>query len=313
MRRPAAPALSIALVLTLFVTPAQAQIPDAAPVVAAERAFAADAPSLGIAGSFNKWSTPDAIVIGGGRVQRVVDAYPDRPRPADEPLLEWWPNFAGIARSGDMGFTTGGVALGGQRTGQYFTIWKRQPDGAWKWVYDGGSGASAADVPGPDSEPVILPVGPELMEAAGQVEPSSGASRSDRAMAAVKSAEAALAEAAAVDQKAAHLRVMADNGRLYVAPRPPAIGRDAFEAALSGWPATFRFGPTEGGGASDYGDLVWTYGSADWTRDGQQRTGHYVRLWQRQEAGWRIVLAQLVPAPPPPPTPPSPPPSPAGG
>ena len=50
----------------LAVSPALAQEPDAEPVVAAERAFAADAPSLGIAGSFNKWSTPDAIVIGGG-------------------------------------------------------------------------------------------------------------------------------------------------------------------------------------------------------------------------------------------------------
>ena len=288
-----------ALPLTLVAVPAFAQTPDAAPVVAAERAFAADAPSLGIAGSFNKWSTPDAVVIGGGEVQRVGDAYPDRPRPADEPLLEWWPNFAGVARSGDLGFTTGGVALGGQRTGHYFTVWKRQSDGSWKWVYDGGSGASAADAPGPDSEPEILPIGPQLLEVRRAGQPPDPRPRSDRAMAAVKAQEEALAQAAAVDQAAAHLAVLADNGRLYVAPRPPAIGREAFGAALTGWPATFRFGPTEGGGASDYGDLVWTYGEAAWSHDGQARAGHYVRLWQRQEGGWKIVLAQLIPAPPP--------------
>ena len=301
----------LALPLTLLAAaPVAAQTPDAAAVVAAERAFAADAPSMGIAGSFNKWSTPDAILIGGGQVLRVAEAYPDGPRPADEPLVEWWPNFAGVSRSGDMGFTTGGVQLGGRRTGHYFTVWKRQPDGSWKWVYDGGSGASAADAPGPETEPVILPVGPELLEVAyadGSTDPRP---RSERAMNAVREQEAALAAAAAMDQKAAHLRAMADNGRLYVAPRPPAIGRAAFEEALSGWPATFRFGPTEGGGASDYGDLAWTYGPAAWTRDGQARTGHYVRMWQRQEGGWKIVLAQLIPAPPPPP---SPPPPPAGG
>lgn len=84
--------------------PAVAQSPDAAPVVAAERAFAADAPSMGIAGSFNKWATLDAIIIAGGRAQRVGEAYPDGPRPADEPLLEWWPNFAGVAQSGELGF-----------------------------------------------------------------------------------------------------------------------------------------------------------------------------------------------------------------
>lgn len=282
----------------LIAPPVLAQVPDAAPVVAAERAFAADAPSMGIAGSFNKWSVPEAIVIGGGQAQRIGEAYPDGPRPAGEPLLEWWPNFAGISRSGDFGFTTGGVALNGQRTGHYFTIWKRQPDGSWKWIYDGGSGASAADVPGPDSEPVILPPGPELLRVVREGVPDDGPSASEWAMTEVREQETALARDAASDQKAAHLRFMADNGRLYVAPQPPAIGREAFPGALDGWPATFAFGPMEGGSASSYGDLVWTYGRADWTRDGQQRTGHYVRLWQRQQDGFRIVLAQLIPAPP---------------
>lgn len=58
-----------AFVLTaalLAVTPTLAQTPEAAPVVAAERAFAADAPSMGIAASFTKWATPGAILIGGG-------------------------------------------------------------------------------------------------------------------------------------------------------------------------------------------------------------------------------------------------------
>lgn len=291
--------VAFTLPVVLFAAPALAQTPDAAPIVAAERAFAADAPSMGIAGSFNKWSVPEAIVIGGGQAQRIGEAYPDGPRPADEPLLEWWPNFAGIARSGDLGFTTGGVAVNGRRTGHYFTVWKKQPDGSWRWVYDGGSGASAADVPGPDSEPVILPVGPQLLQVVTSMDRPPPPMAPDWAMTRVREQEAALARAAATDQKAAHLAAMADNGRLYVAPRPPAIGRDAFAEALDSWPATFRFGPTEGGGQSQYGDLVWTYGPAAWTRDGQERTGHYVRLWQRQEGGFRIVLAQLIPAPPP--------------
>lgn len=295
----------LAVPLMLAAAPAFAQTPDAAPVVAAERAFAADAPSMGIAGSFNKWSVPDAILIAGGQAQRIGEVYPDGPRPADEPLLEWWPNFAGIARSGELGFTTGGVAVNGQRTGHYFTIWKKQPDGTWKWVYDGGSGASAADVPGPETEPVILPVAPlpTTYRDPGLAIEGATPPPSEEAMVAVRDQEAALAHAAATDQKAAHLRAMADNGRLYVAPLAPAIGRDAFAEALSAWPATFQFGPTEGGGSSQAGDMVWTYGSAAWTRDGQARTGHYVRLWQRQEGGWKIVLAQLIPAPPPAPPP----------
>ena len=283
----------------LAAAPSLAQTPDVAEVVAAERAFAADAPSMGIAGSFNKWSVPDAILIAGGEARPIGEVYPDRPRPADEPLLEWWPNFAGISRSGDLGFTTGGVAFDGRRTGHYFTIWTRQADGSWKWVYDGGSGASAADVPGPETEPALLPPGPEMF-GPGRLEddPVPIIRPAEKAMIAVRIREAELAVAAAADQKSAHLTALADNGRLYVAPLPPAIGRDAFAEALSGWPATFEFGPTEGGGASRYGDLVWTYGVAAWERDGQARTGHYVRLWQWQADGWKIVLAQLIPAPP---------------
>lgn len=288
----------------LAAAPSLARTPDAAPIVAAERAFAADAPVLGLTASFNKWAVPDAVMIGDGQVQTVRDVFPpDVPRPADEIRLEWWPNFAGISRSGDLGFTTGGVAVNGRRTGHYFTIWKKQPDGAWRWVYDGGSGASAADVPGPDSEPVILPPGPELLQVVTSLDSPPPPMEPGWAMTRVRAEEAALARAAATDQKAAHLAAMADNGRLYVAPRPPTIGRDAFADALDAWPATFRFGSTEGGGQSRYGDLVWTYGPAAWTRDGQERTGHYVRLWQRQEEGFRIVLAQLIPAPPPAPPP----------
>lgn len=279
---------------------AQGQTPDAAPIVAAERAFAADAPALGLTASFNKWAVPDAVMIGAGQVQTVRDVFPPGiPRPADEARLEWWPNFAGISRSGDLGFTTGGVAINGQRTGHYFTIWRKQADGAWRWVYDGGSGASAADVPGAEIEPEILPVGPELLQVVTTMDRPPPPMAPDWAMTRVRGEEAALARAAATDQKAAHLAAMADNGRLYVAPRPPAIGRGAFAEALDSWPATFRFGPTEGGGQSLYGDLVWTYGPAAWTREGQERSGHYVRLWQRQEDGFRIVLVQLIPAPPP--------------
>ena len=73
--------------------------------------------------------------------------------------------------------------------------------------------------------------------------------------------------------------------------------------ALPAWPATFEFGPAEGGGASEAGDLVWTYGAAAWVADDQPRRGHYVRLWQKQAAGWALVLANLIPGPagPPPP------------
>ena len=280
----------------LIASPALAQAPDAAPVVAAERAFAADFPAMGLAGSFQKWGRPDAILINGGQAQQIAAVFEGAPltRQPGEPLIEWWPTFAGVAKSGEMGFTTGPAARDQEGYGHYFTIWKRQDDGTWRWVYDGGSNASPAGQPGPDSQPRILPVA------------TVDAGSAEAAMTEVRAVEAALATAAAVDQKAAHLSVLAADGRLYVAPLPPAEGAEAYATALDGWPARFEFGPAEGGGASDAGDMAWTYGPAAWSRDGVARRGHYMRLWQKRPKGWRLVMAQLIPAP-------IAPPSPAGG
>lgn len=270
----------------LVAAPALAQTPDAAPVVAAERAFAADAPGMGLTASFNKWAVPDAVMIAGGQVQTVRDVFPpDVPRPADEIRLEWWPNFAGISRSGDMGFTTGGVAVNGQRTGHYFTIWKLQADGSWRWVYDGGNSASAAEVPGPEAEPFILPVS------------SEGGGSMEAAMREVRDLEGRIAMVAAFNLPLAYIDVLAENGRLYLAGQPPVIGTENFADALPFLPPVAVFMASEGGGASEAGDLVWTYGPMTWFEARTERTGYYVRLWQRRADDWKLILAQTIPAP----------------
>ena len=152
--------LTVFAAALVIAAPAFARQADVAPVVAAERAFAADFPAMGLAGSFQKWGRPDAILINGGQAQEIAAVFEGAPRtrPPGEPLLEWWPTFAGVARSGEMGFTTGPAARDHEPYGHYFTIWTRQPDGQWRWVYDGGSNASPVGQPGADSEPRILPV-----------------------------------------------------------------------------------------------------------------------------------------------------------
>lgn len=272
----------IAAVCT-FAAPAHAQVADPAPVIAAERAFAADALTMGVDRSFLKWATPDAILIAGGAPQRVTDLF-DAEAVFDSatPSLVWWPNWAGIAASGDLGFTTGGVEVGGRRTGHYFTIWVRQSDGGWRWVYDGGVNATSVGVPGPDVEPDILATSPVRSSSA------------EAALGEVRAVEAVLAAAAARDQKAAHLSLLAPDGRLYVEPLAPAVGADAFESALEAWPATFELSAPLGGGASEAGDLAWTYGRALWKEADAGRSGYYVHLWQKRQAGWSLAFAQLI-------------------
>ncbi|WP_426051044.1 DUF4440 domain-containing protein [Brevundimonas sp. SL161] len=287
------PRLIVLVTLLLaFARPVTAQPAEASSIVAAERAFAADGLTMGVDGSFLKWSADDAIMIVGGAPRLAHDILdPAAVFDPAAPSLVWWPNWAGISKSGDLGFTTGGVEISGARTGHYFTIWKRQADGSWKWIYDGGVAASAADVPSPGTEPLLLPT--SILESFSP----------DAAMSEVRAVEAVLAAAVTRDQKEAHLALLAPDGRLYVAPLPPAIGAGAFPAALDAWPRRFEFSAPFGGGSSAAGDMVWTYGRALWTRDETPLAGHYVHLWQKRSMGWVLVFAQILADPPPPPPP----------
>ncbi len=58
--------------------------------------------------------------------------------------LVWHPDKAGVARSGELGYTSGTYELSFTDTsgktisdkGKYLTVWKKQADGAWKVLFD---------------------------------------------------------------------------------------------------------------------------------------------------------------------------------
>ena len=42
------------------------------------------------------------------------------------------------------------------------------------------------------------------------------------------------------------------------------------------------------------GDLVFTLGNVNWTRDGQPVAGFFARIWQYREGAWQIVYDQIA-------------------
>lgn len=277
---------SISLVLlaaTLLGTPAQA-LPvgaDAAPVVSAEHAFAARAAKIGVSASFLEFMADGAIVFAPDPVN--ARAFYARRPPGKAPkeggvLLAWWPNFAGLARSGDLGFTTGPATINGGKPGVfYFTVWARQPDGGWKWIYDGGIDADGSRAAGPEAPPVILPAGDAVPLAAS------------KAMIQVKTAEAALAARAQVDAAAAYQAVLTPDARVQGSPAGPATTPKAVGRELATRAAALEFTPL-GGAAAQAGELAWTYGDVRWGA----RRGHYVRIWQRRAGAWKLVFDQII-------------------
>jgi len=266
------------LALSACVSAPQAELTAADAVVDAERAFAARAGAIGWIPAFREFVAPDGQLA-------QPDGYADAPAqlagtPDDGNRdLFWWPAWAGISRAGDFGFTTGPVSFDAQRTprGHYFTVWRRQPDGSWKWIYDGGVGPIAdAGLITPGADVPMLPTARQ------------GAANAEAAVAAVRTLEGGgdLASLLSADAQVFRTR------------ERRAVGAEAAAAFSDQGPVTYEPLRIE---ASAGGDLVMVLGSATWTAAGQASRGQYARIWQYQAEGWRIVYHQLsTPRPPPP-------------
>ncbi len=249
-----------------------------APVIAAERSFAARALEIGWVQAFREYAAADGQLVGPAG---LVNAQENLALLGDDGGrdLFWAPVFAGIARSGDIGFTTGPVSFDADRAPaiQYFTVWRLQADGSWKWIYDGGPGAVAE--PGPylaeSAAPQMLPVA------------RGGAGAAAAAVAQVCAIEDSANTAAALRD---HL---ATGAHVYRPGQTRGFG-GADAAARMIFPngeVNYRRLRAEGSAA---GDMVFTLGEASWESEGASRQGFFARIWQFQAQGWVIVYDQLI-------------------
>jgi hypothetical protein len=120
----------ILLPLMLAAADAPAKTP-----VEAERAFAADAKTIGQWTAFRKWSTDDAVMFVP-QPTNAHDFLKDRKDPPQ--AIDWWPTASYISCDGKLAVNTGGWKRADGSVGYFSTVWQRQPDGSWKWIVDGG-------------------------------------------------------------------------------------------------------------------------------------------------------------------------------
>ncbi len=112
---------------------------------AVEKEFCDMAQSEGVQNAFVHFAADSAVVQRKGQLvkgkESIKKQYESFPR--DVKLL-WKPDFADVSTSGDLGYTYGKYtytttdSLGHttQNEGIFHTVWKRQPDGQWRFVWD---------------------------------------------------------------------------------------------------------------------------------------------------------------------------------
>lgn len=245
-------------------------------LVATERAFAKLSEAQGIKASFLANVSDDAVIFRPGAVP-AKEWLSSHPNPAV--LLVWHPTFASIARSGDLGWTTGPYELsakGEKDFGQFSTVWRKQRDGTWKFVIDLGVSTPAA---APETGE------PKLGREAGGVPKDTATAR-----ASLLTADRELGKSAAAGGlKAAYETAVAD-GTVYLLRdgHQPLIGREAIRGFLATDPGGVSW-VAQGSGVSAAGDLGYVYGTAE--RKDPRQIGVYMRIWQRPPGGeWKVVL-----------------------
>lgn len=109
-----------------------------------EANFAALLNEKGLHDAFVAYAAEDATIMRNNKVISGKKAIDEHYKNVDTKTLTWSPDFVDASKSGDLGYTYGTFqftykdSIGEEHvdTGIFHTVWKRQKDGSWKYVWD---------------------------------------------------------------------------------------------------------------------------------------------------------------------------------
>lgn len=118
-------------------------------VRAADTAFSALAQRVGTGRAFGDFAAENAQIFSTpGEFITGPQAISESFGPSDRSgALVWHPVVGEVSSAGDLGYTAGTAVYTGRREdggqvvrySKYLTVWKKQRDGSWRYVVDGGS------------------------------------------------------------------------------------------------------------------------------------------------------------------------------
>lgn len=116
-------------------------------VLSTDRAFSARSAEKGMHDAFLFYAAPDMVKLQEGRYPVIgKENLRNSFLGVNDSLfrLTWEPIKAEVSKSCDLGYTFGNYEIYDYRRdetryGNYFTVWRKEKDGTWRWVLDGGN------------------------------------------------------------------------------------------------------------------------------------------------------------------------------
>ena len=261
-------------------------------LVSSELSFAQRCREVGVRASFMEYFADDGIAFKPEpfRYTETVKKLPPQSNPKAI-QLEWEPHVAGIAASGELGFTTGPsvrtdlTAVDKPKSyGQFFSVWKKQEGGKWRVVVDIGT-----QMPSQSSslgQPCKEPITPTWHQ-------TSEGHSADVRRSAIMKLEREFGEACVAEGTLkAYISRVEDNTRLHRQNQLPIVGRVAIEAHFGKEPPVLSWSPM-GSDVSLADDLGYTYGSYEIKNLPDVSAiehGYYLHLWKKNADGeWKLI------------------------
>ena len=115
-------------------------------MIAAEKSFAAYSVVNNTKDAFLEFMDTSAVMFENGEPFKSYERWMKKKK--TQGVLNWWPLYAEISNSGDFGYTCGPWTFQPKTvndtvvaSGYFFTVWKKNEDGMWKFILDVGTEA----------------------------------------------------------------------------------------------------------------------------------------------------------------------------
>lgn len=271
--------MKIALVATACLaaacgmTPPRNEPTDAALSLAqAERAFAAQSVRENTRAAFLAHFAADGMLVkdGWSAAMPALQAQPVAPV-----VLDWHPAYVEVARSADLGLSTGPWTITPREParpvahGHFVSLWGRE-NGQWKVMADIGISHPA----------------PTFAEATLETRAADASRCRDEAP--LEDAEQRFAALARAGDVRSALRALAARDlRLYREGSLPRVGLEAALASGAAESSSRRY-DLQGSRLARSRELGFAYGSYSGARDAER--GAWLRVWRCEPEGWRVAL-----------------------